>query len=82
MEIALRQQDIDQIVRKVAVLVVAKLRESKEQAMPELVTTAEAAAILCISPARMRQIADRYPHIKKGDAKQGKLLFVRAALYK
>lgn len=47
-----------------------------------MVTTREAAAILGISPARMRQIADRFPHIKKGEKQQGALLFLRKALIK
>ena len=80
MELELSDRVIDQIASKVALIVVKKIKESTE--LNELVTTAEAAAILRITPGRMRQIADRYPHIKMGDCKQGKLLFVRDALFK
>lgn len=37
----------------------------------------DTAKILGIPPCRMRQIADKYPHIKRGDHKQGQLLFER-----
>lgn len=79
MEVELSQRMIDAIAHKVALIVAKKIKEKTEQ--PEFVTTSEAAAILCITPGRMRQIADKYPHIKKGEGKQGKLLFVRKALY-
>lgn len=81
MEITLSQRDIDTIVHRLSVVVVEKLKKelAKEQ-LPEMVTTAEAAKILGISSDRMRKIADRYPHIKKGDNKQGQLLFVRKSL--
>lgn len=77
MELDLTQRTIDAIARKAADIVVKKLKQAEQ---PKFVSTKEAAAILNISPGRMRQIADRFPHIKKGDEKQGKLLFVRDAL--
>ena len=81
MEITLSQRDIDTIVHRLSVVVVEKLKKelAKEQ-LPEMVTTAEAAKILGISAGRMRQIADKYPHIKRGENKQGQLLFVRKSL--
>ena len=78
MEIELSQRTIDAIARKAALIVVKKLKEKSD--FPEMVTTRQAAAILKITPGRMRQIAERYPHIKQGDSKQGQLLFVRDAL--
>lgn len=81
MEVELSKKTIDKIARRAALLVVAKLREDQKHP-PEMVTTREAAAILGISPARMRQIADRFPHIKKGEKQQGPLLFLRKALIK
>ena len=78
MEITLSHRDKEEIAYKVALILEKRL---KKQADPEMVTTAEAAKILGITPGRMRQIADRYPHIKKGDGcKQGQLLFDRKAL--
>jgi len=78
MEITLSQHDINAIAYQVATILAKRIKQQNEQ--PEMVTTAEAASILRISPQRMRQIADRYPHIKQGENKQGKLLFVRKSL--
>ena len=57
---------------------VAKLLKRDE--MPDLVTTQEAADILGISAGRMRQLKYKFPHVKKGADKQGKLLFKKSAL--
>lgn len=46
----------------------------------EFVDTAEAAKILGYSPAYMRQVRNKYPHIKAGTDKQGRLLFRRKDL--
>ena len=83
MEIELSNKVIDAIAYKCAQIVYRKLREAEGKDLPEMVTTKEAAAILKISPDRMRKIAHRFPHIKQGDnARVGKLLFVRDALLK
>ena len=81
MEITLSKRDRDAIVQDLRVALLADLKKmfAKEE-VPELVTTAEAAKILGIGQKRMRDIADRYPHIKKGESKQGQLMFVRSAL--
>ena len=81
MEITLSQRDIDTIVHRLSVVVVEKLKkELRNEHLPEMVTTAEAAKILGITAGRMRQIADKYPHVKRGENKQGQLLFMRNAL--
>ena len=77
----LEPQDIDRIAYKTALIVVKKLTKQRDKDYPELVTTEEAAAILHITPQRMRQIKDKYPYIKRGEGKQGKLLFKRDALF-
>jgi len=83
MEVELSQKAIDAIAYKAATIVVSKLKaEDQAQAHSQMVSTKEAAAILGITPARMRQIADRFPHIKQGNNKQGKLLFLKRALLK
>ena len=79
MGLTLTKEDRDAIVQQ---LLVALRKEMKALRQPEMVTTSEAAKILGISDGRMRQIADQYPHIKKGDHKQGQLLFKREALVK
>ena len=80
MEVELSQKAIDAIAYKAATIVVSKLK-AEEQAHSQM-STKEAAAILGITPARMRQIADRFPHIKQGNNKQGKLLFLKKSLLK
>lgn len=79
MEIELSKKSIDAIAQKAALIIFQKLKKEKEE-LPDMVSTKEAAAILQITPGRMRQIAHRFPHLKQGDSKQGKLLFVRKAL--
>lgn len=71
------EQFIDDIARKVAMLVTKKVRKANNEGGIELVTTKEAAQILGITPDRMRHIKDRFSPIKQGgdDKKQGKLLF-------
>ncbi len=82
MEIELTQRTIDAIAYRTAVIVMQKLKKAQKESqnLPKMVSTREAAAILGITPGRMRQIAERFPHIKQGEHKQGKLLFVRDAL--
>lgn len=82
MPIELTAKDIDEIAYKAATIVVSLLQKSKvnDGKAPALVSTREAAAILHISPGRMRQITERFPHVKQGNNKQGKLLFVKDAL--
>lgn len=72
-------QFLEDLSRKVAILVEQRISRHLEKA-PEMVTTEEAARILNISPSRLRHIKDRFPHIKNGGNKQGKLLFIRDAL--
>lgn len=82
MPIELTAKDIDAIAYKAATIVVSLLQKPKvnDGKTPVMVSTREAAAILHISPGRMRQIAGRFPHVKQGNSRQGKLLFVKDAL--
>lgn len=74
-------QFLEDVSRKIAFLVEKRLGERlKEQQQKELVTTEEAARILGITADRLRHIKDRFPHVKGGDNRQGKLLFVRDSL--
>lgn len=81
MEVELSQKTIDAIADKAATVVMRKLK-AEDKNDSEMVSTKEAATILGITPARLRQIADRFPHIKQGNNKQGKLLFLKRALLK
>ena len=77
----LTEKEINEISRRTAMILFKMMNEErKKEAVPELVTTAEAAKILRITPGRMRQIAYKYPHIKQGDSKQAQLLFTRSGL--
>lgn len=81
MEIILSERQLHKLAYEVALIM--QKHQAKHQ-QPEYCTTAEAAKILRITPGRLRQIVSqdpyRYPHIKQGDSKQGKLLFRRDTL--
>lgn len=66
----------DLVVNKV----IERLKGIHNLSEPEYVDTKEAARILKISAAYLRQVKDRYPHIKEGDKQQGRILFLRDAL--
>ena len=51
--------------------------EAKE---PELITVKEAAQILNLSEDYVRKIKDKLPHVKQGNSKQGRILFVKEGL--
>ena len=81
MEITLSKRDRDAIVHDLRVALLQDIKKMMlNEQPPEMVTTEEAAKILGIGPKRMRDIADRYPHIKRGDTPQSPLLFLRSAL--
>ena len=64
----LDQTSIDAIAYKAAKIVVSELKKCEE---PQLEMVPD-----------MRRIKDKFPHIKNGNNKQGRLLFVRDALLK
>jgi hypothetical protein len=72
-------QFLEDVARKVAFLVARNIKAAQDNS-PEMVSTEEAAQILGITPDRLRHIKNKFPHIKAGDNKQGKLLFKRDAL--
>ena len=69
------QTSIDAIAYKAA-------KKKCEEPQLEMVPVSVAAKILGISEDHMRRIKDKFPHIKNGNNKQGRLLFVRDALLK
>lgn len=73
MEVTLSQTSVKAIAQEVANIML-------QRQTPALCTTSEAAKILGISPAYLRRIADRYPHIKQGEGKQARLLFRKEGL--
>lgn len=81
MLIELSYQDKYDIARITAQLVRQQLQSAIAQQYPERVSCKEAARILGITPGHLRKIASRYPHTKTTEGKQGRLLFVRDALF-
>ena len=73
MEVTLSQTSVKAIAQEVANIML-------QRQTPDLCTTSEAAKILGITPAYLRRIADRYPHVKQGEGKQARLLFRKEAL--
>lgn len=72
------KKELDQkTIDKLADALMQRL-EQKQGA--EYVRTSEAAKILGVSEAYLRQIKTKYPHIKSGDNQQGALLFRRDSL--
>lgn len=78
--IELTKSTIDEIARKTATILWKKMKDAENDPLPETCTLSEAAKILHVSKDHMRRIKDRFPHIKAGDSKQGRILFVRSAL--
>lgn len=76
MEVSLDKATIDAIANRVATIIRKSIMDEKQ---PEMVTVKEAAAILHISPDRMRRIKDRFPYIKAG-GHGGRILFKRDTL--
>ena len=70
---------VDNIAYKAAKIVISELRK-KEQPEQDLVSVKEAARMLGVSEVYLRRIKDRFPHVKSGDSKQGRILFVKNAL--
>ena len=73
MTIELGQKTINQLAD-------ALMQRLQEKQGAEYVRTSEAAKILGVSEAYLRQIKDRYPHKKASNQQQGALLFRRDAL--
>ncbi|MBP5713969.1 MAG: hypothetical protein IKH01_00280 [Prevotella sp.] len=76
----LSESQIDRIAQKTALILFRKLKDKENDPIPETCTLTEAAKILHVSKDHMRRIKDRFPHVKAGDSKQGRILFVRSAL--
>lgn len=80
MKIQLTDEDMNTIAVKVTKMLAHKLKERENEQPTEMVGVKEAARILGISEGRMREIKDKFPHIKAGCHQQGRLLFVRSGL--
>lgn len=63
---------------KVADKVMKRLGKTTIDAQDEMVDSKEAAKMIGVCPAYMRQLKDRIPHVKVGQHKQGRILFKKA----
>ena len=62
--------------------VVKKLSSVRSSSETEYVDTEQAARILGVSANYLRQVKDKYPHVKAGNHQQGRIMFLRQALMK
>ena len=69
MEVRLSSESIKALAKAIA----HELKGNQEQ----LISCAEAARLLVVSPQTMRLNKDKYRHTKVGDSRQGRLLFDR-----
>lgn len=63
---------------KVADKVLKRLGKMPVDAQDEMVDSKEAARMIGVSPAYIRQLKDRIPHVKAGQHKQGRIFFRKA----
>ena len=73
-------QEMSVFAAMVADQVIKRLKGVRSLVETEYVDTDEAARILGISANYLRQVKDKYPHMKSGSGKQGRILFKRDAL--
>lgn len=82
----MKQKEMQELVRQIAEtttkMVITQLRSMRDLSESEMVDTREAAKILGVSPAYLRQIKDKFPHKKSGTTQQGRVLFRREDLIK
>lgn len=74
------KEEMNVLATLVADQVIKKLQGVRHLSEAEYVNAEEAARILGVSANYLRQTKDKYPHIKAGDKKQGRILFKRDAL--
>lgn len=82
----MKKEEMKELVREIAQtttkMVITQLRSMRDLSESEMVDTREAARILGVSPAYLRQIKDKFPHKKSGSTQQGRVLFRREDLIK
>lgn len=69
-------------IRLIAEEVVSLLERHQAQESQELWTTAQAARYLGVSQCTLRRNKDMYRYVKRGEGKQGRLMFLADALRK
>lgn len=76
----MKNSEMQHFAKIVASEVVKALKGNRSKVESEYVDTEEAARILGMSPTYLRSVKDRYPHIKVGNTKQGRIMFRRDSL--
>ncbi len=68
----------DILSEKVIDKMMKRMGKIQFDAQDEMVDSKEAAKMIGVCPAYMRQLKDRIPHVKVGQHKQGRILFRKA----
>jgi hypothetical protein len=78
----MNKEEMTVLAALVADQVVKKLKGFGNLSEAKYVDANEAARILGVSANYLRQVKDKYPHVKAGDHQQGRIMFLREALMK
>lgn len=78
----MNKEEMTVLAALVADEVVKKLSSVRSSSETEYVDTEQAARILGVSANYLRQVKDKYPHVKAGNHQQGRIMFLRQALMK
>lgn len=66
--------------RRTATIVIKQLSEMHVGETNDLIDSKEAARLLGLTPNYLRSMKDKFPHVKVGDNRQGRILFKRSEL--
>ena len=73
-------QKLIKLIAKEVVKELLKVQAEEPEPEKELISCKAAAAHIGVSEDYLRKIKDRLPHVKQGNTKQGRLLFVKDGL--
>ena len=66
--------------RRTATIVIKQLSEMHVGESNDLIDSKEAARLLGLTPNYLRSMKNKFPHVKVGDNRQGRILFKRSEL--
>lgn len=66
--------------RRTATIVIKQLSEMHVGESNDLIDSKEAARLHGLTPNYLRSMKDKFPHVKVGDNRQGRILFKRSEL--
>lgn len=70
----------DLIAKRTAPIVIKQLKEMRVDESNDLIDSREAARLLGLTPNYLRSMKDKFPYVKVGDNRQGRILFKRSEL--